>query len=70
MAFLSASEGGGVLGGPPGEGERGTSQNLFHSGRRRFRRWLLLKAGLVSKQPVGDVLGKALGEHRLADLLL
>src|SRR2546423_5769449 len=68
MAFLSASEGGGVLGGPLADGECGSPQNLYQSGRRRSRRWLLLEAGPVSKQPVGDVLGKALGEHRLADL--
>src|SRR5437764_2856743 len=67
MAFLSVSEGGGVLGCPLGEGERGAAQNLLHGGRRRSR--LLVEAGQVSEQPVGDILGNALGKHGLADLL-
>src|SRR6266516_4032228 len=67
MAFLSVSEGGGVLGCPLGEGERGAAQNLLHGVRRRSR--LLDEAGPVAEQSIGDVLGKALGEHGPSGLL-
>jgi hypothetical protein len=67
LAVLSASEGCGVLNCPLGEGERGAAQNLLHGVRRRSG--LLDEAGPVAEQSVGDVLGKALGEHGLANLL-
>src|SRR2546425_10103901 len=67
MAVLSASEGCGVLNCPLCEGERGAAQNLLHGVRRRSR--LLDEAGPVAEQSIGDVLGKALGEHGLASLL-
>jgi hypothetical protein len=56
-----------VLGCPFGEGECGAAENLLHGARRRSR--LLGVVGQGAEQPVGDVLGKALGEHSLAELL-
>ena len=55
-----------MLGRPFGEGEGGAAQNLLHGVRRRSR--LLDEVGPVAEQSIGDVLGKALGEHRLANL--
>src|SRR5215469_4618677 len=65
-AFLSVPEGGGVLGCPFSEAEGGAAQNLLHGVRRRSR--MMDEAGPVAEQSIGDVLGKALGEHRLANL--
>src|SRR5216683_6819610 len=66
IAFPLVPKGGGVFGGPFGEGKRGAAQDLLHDRRR----WSRLPEAFrkVAEHPVGNLLGDALGDHGLAYL--
>lgn len=63
---LSAAESGSVLDCSFGEGERGAAQQLLHGVRGRSRPQHAVDP--AANHPVGDILGKALGKHGLAEL--
>src|SRR5258706_14771538 len=62
----STSESGSVLDCPFGEGERGAAQQLLNG----VRGWARFQHAVdpVADHPIGDILGKALGKHSLAEV--